>query len=208
MIWENKLYYGNSSNQPTSISVDLSAYATKDSPTFTGTIHLNSANIRLGAASSSSNVKIKIGDGDYIYLHEDQDDHLTIYSKKGIDFTSLNNSGTFTVNGNAIGSSSSSGSGDVNCKIISGYKTLGSNGGVEVVTDFRGSMVICGIYSTAVPVVIVTPWMGWAIVNGTSKTSSSTMTTTGGFKIDSSLTSAAANKSMYFVLFSWENGTW
>ncbi len=80
-----------------------SDYATKNNPTLTGTIHLNSADIRMGTNNSSSNVKVKFGDGEYIYLHEDSDDHLTIYSKKGIDFTSLNNTGNFTFNGNAIG---------------------------------------------------------------------------------------------------------
>lgn len=123
IIWNNNLYFGNSSNVPQPISVDLSSYATqswvssnyatkshthsdyatKNNPTLTGTIHLNSTDIRMGANNSSSNVKVKFGDGEYIYLHEDSDDHLTFYSKKGIDFTSQSNSGTFTVNGQTLG---------------------------------------------------------------------------------------------------------
>lgn len=45
------------------------------------------------------------------------------------------------------------------------------------------------------------------MVNGSSQTSTYTMTTSNGFKIDG-LTSTAANQSMYFIVFSWQDGTW
>ncbi len=89
----------------------------------------------MGAASSSSNVKVKFGDGEYIYFHEDADDHLTIYSKKGIDFTSQSNTGTFTVNGTEIGVDSGN-----SVKMVCGTFTSSSNKTVNV--GFQPYMVI------------------------------------------------------------------
>jgi len=98
----------------------------------TGTIHLNSTDIRLGANSSSSNVKVKFGDGEYIYINEDVDDHLVFYSKKGIDFTSQSNSGTFTFNGNAIGGAS--------VQVVTGYGRAAQSGGINL--GFKPKVVV------------------------------------------------------------------
>ncbi len=111
-----------------------SDYATKNNPTLTGTIHLNSTDIRLGASSSSSNVKVKFGDGEYIYMHEDSDDHLTFYSKKGIDFTSLSNSATFSFNGTAIGGGSG--------KVVTGTFSYSNSSVKSVDVGFQPVLVL------------------------------------------------------------------
>lgn len=130
IIYNNQLYFGNSSNQPTAITVDLSSYATtnyvstnyatknhthsdyapKANPTFTGNIHLNSSTIRFGANSSNSLCKINIGDGDYIHFYEYEDDKLEIKGST-INMATSN----FLVNGTALGSDTPSVSGTVTC---------------------------------------------------------------------------------------------
>jgi len=128
IIWNNTLYFGNSSNIPTQVTQDLSTYATttwvnnnfaatshthstyapKDSPTLTGNIHLNSASIRLGANSSNSLCKINIGDGDYIHFYEYEDDKLEIKGST-INMATSN----FLINGTALGSDKQAVSGTI-----------------------------------------------------------------------------------------------
>ncbi len=148
IIWNNNLYFGNSSNTPQSISVDLSSYATtsyvsnnyaakshshsdyapKNNPTLTGTIHLNSSTIRLGANSSNSLCKICIGDGDYIHLYEYEDDKLEIKGST-INMATSN----FLVNGTALGGS--------NTQVVSGTVS-GSASDITVNVGFQPSLVL------------------------------------------------------------------
>ncbi len=212
IIWQNKLYYGNSSNKPITVSIDLSSYATqswvssnyaakshshsdyatKNNPTLTGTIHLNSTDIRLGANSSSSNVKVKFGDGEYIYMHEDTDDHLTFYSKKGIDFTSLSNSATFSFNGTAIGGGSG--------KAVTGSTSYtGSNKTVNI--GFEPNFVIFCTNSSYCRIGIITPG-GSHAMNGTTwkYDTMNSYTYSSGFYFRTEVVSGSS-QTMYYVAF-------
>ncbi len=162
IVWNNTLYFGNSSNVPQAITVNLSSYATTawvnnnfsttshthstyapiNNPTLTGNIHLNSTNIHLGPESTSSLATIKIGDGERIYLKETQDDHLEIYASGSLNLKSS----SVKVNGTVLNTNSN----DVG--IVTGSFTTGSyesDRDIKPNLGFSPNLVLCAANSSS-----------------------------------------------------------
>lgn len=104
--------------------------------------------LRLGSVYGG---KLNFGDSDYVYLTEDSDDHLAIYSKKGVDLTTSSTSYGLTV-----GSSSNAAPTTLKGTLavsgnttLSGTLAVGATSATKTVTIYGSTSNALTIYGTS-----------------------------------------------------------